>query len=137
MKLWILETIASAFAVALQVVVDCLSNESPHLGRQVGCSIIPRKRKSVELIWSDMGTFSGRRAYQMHEQSFWKLHQILEQDLRGSKKRYLPSSPSKFLLGRPLSNLSLKFDYADFDDKCECATAYTVFLYQEADYLSF
>ena len=55
--------IASASAVAVQVVVDWLSNESPHLGWQVGCSVIPNKRKSVELFWPEMGTFSGRRAY--------------------------------------------------------------------------
>ena len=30
----------------------------------------------------------------MHEQSFWKLHRILEQDLKGSKKRKRGRAPN-------------------------------------------
>lgn len=64
---------AAAIAAAISCSDECLHNE----GTRKGCPTIPRQRKTVEEIFSNLGPACSKRAYRMRTDSFYKLHYLL------------------------------------------------------------
>ena len=63
-------------------------------GRSVGSPTIPRTRKTMPGIFSELGPKTTRRMYRMTESSFWDLLDIIRPQMHVSKKRKRGSTPN-------------------------------------------
>ena len=59
--------------------------------RRVSAPHRKRTRRTIDSIFNEMGPYYVRRAYRMHQHQFWKLHQILKEDIatpKSTKKKH-------------------------------------------------
>jgi hypothetical protein len=89
--------VGKAIAATLLVfILNELLHHRVYRGRVPGSKTRPRIRGNIRSIFDEYGPFLFRRAFRMHEVSFWKLLDLIEANMgsKGSGKRKRGATPN-------------------------------------------
>ena len=78
-----------------------------------GSKVIKRTRKTVDVIFRELGPKNIRKSYRMHKESFWKLHRLLfkSDDIKKRTKQGLP--PNGYILNSSRLSMALRWFTGD------------------------
>ena len=82
---------------------------SQQKSKRKGSKVIKRTRKTVDVIFRELGPKNIRKSYRMHKESFWKLHRLLfkSDDTKKRTKQGLP--PNGYILNSSRLSMALRW----------------------------
>ena len=85
-------------STAMSVLAAVENSMSKRRGRVTGSKNIQRTRKHAHQILRELGPRNVRKSYRMHQESFWKLHQLLFKcdEIKKKEKRSIPTKRLHF-----------------------------------------